>query len=84
MTTFKVTNPNGYRGAAVFSQSERLVFLGGIREAVGANEKRTGHMEQGFQLSLRGFVDFTSLRESAWGDAIENTRFASLSEIQKK
>ena len=75
LTTFQVTKHNGNRGAAEFSQSERLVFFGCIREEVRANEKRAGHMEQGFQLSLRGFVDCIYLRASACDGAIENTAF---------
>lgn len=75
LTAFPVTKPNGNRGAAEFSQSERLVFLGCIREEMRANEKRAVHMGQGFQLSLRGFVDCISLRASACDGAIENTAF---------
>ena len=75
LTTFKVTKPNGNRGVAEFSQRERLVFLGCIREDAVANGKRAGQMEQGFQPSLRGFVDCISLRASACDGAIENTAF---------
>ena len=49
LTAFPVTKPNGNRGAPVFSESERLVFFGCIRDAVASDEKRAGHMEQGFQ-----------------------------------
>lgn len=76
LTTFQDTKPNGNRGAAEFSQSEWLVFLGCIREEAGANGKRAGLMEQGFQPCFRGFVDCISLRASACGGAIENTAFA--------
>lgn len=76
LTVFQVTKPNGNRGAPAFSQSERLVFLGCLRDEVGANGKHAGHMEQGLQPGLRGFVDCISLRASACGDAIENTAFA--------
>ena len=78
LTVFQVTKPNVSRGAAEFSQSERLVFLGCIHDEVGANGKRAGHMEQGFQPSFPGFVDCISLRASACGGAIENTAFAHL------
>lgn len=75
LTVVQVTKPNGNRGAPVFSESDRLVFLGCIREEAVANGKRAGQMEQGFQPSLRGFVDCISLLASACDGAIENTAF---------
>lgn len=63
---------------AEFSKSERLVFFGCSREKVRANEKRAGHMANGFEPSFRGFFDCISFRTTACGGAVENTAFARL------
>ena len=76
LTAFQATKPNGNKGAPVFSESERIVFLGCIHDEVGANGKRAIHMEQGFQPRFSGFVDCIFLRASACGGAIENTAIA--------
>jgi len=62
---FQVTKPNGNRGAAEFSQSERLVFLGVHAYEVGAKGKRAGLMVQSFQPGLAGYFIFTSRHASA-------------------